>query len=294
MAKENNLTITHPELCKEWDYEKNEKKPENYTYGSHAKVFWILNHTDLKTGKTFVFRWSDTIVHRTINNRGCPYLSGQAIYIGFNDLSTTNPEIAKQWDYEKNFPLTPQQVTACSGKKIIWKMDYIDPKTGKDFVFKWFDTIAHRTMENRGCPFISGQAIYVGFNDLSTTNPEIAKQWDYEKNYPLTPQQVTAGSSKKAYFTCEKGHTYKTMINNRIKKGCLYCSASSAEKLIHSILDKNNIEFEIEKKFVEEVEKNPYDIFLSNENLCIELDGRQHFTKTVFITIIMKINLRNK
>lgn len=35
--------------------------------------------------------------------------------------------------------------------------------------------------------------LQVGINDLATVNPELAKEWDYEKNgknYPLTPMDV--------------------------------------------------------------------------------------------------------
>lgn len=50
-----NIKETNPELFNgknevQWDYEKNEEegiKPEDYTYGSHKKVWWkdSLNHS---------------------------------------------------------------------------------------------------------------------------------------------------------------------------------------------------------------------------------------------------------
>ena len=39
-------------------------------------------------------------------------------------------------------------------------------------------------------------------NDLETKFPDIAKEWDYEKNAPLTPKQILAGSNKKVWWLC--------------------------------------------------------------------------------------------
>lgn len=33
--------------------------------------------------------------------------------------------------------------------------------------------------------------------NLSQTHPEVAAEWDYEKNSPLTPENVTKGQTKK-------------------------------------------------------------------------------------------------
>lgn len=38
-----NLTITHPQLCKEWDYSRNKLPPDNYSFGSNKKVYWICD-----------------------------------------------------------------------------------------------------------------------------------------------------------------------------------------------------------------------------------------------------------
>lgn len=39
-SKENNLLVNNPDLCIEWNYEKNKKKPEEYTPNSGQKVWW--------------------------------------------------------------------------------------------------------------------------------------------------------------------------------------------------------------------------------------------------------------
>jgi len=65
---------------------------------------------------------------------------------------------------------------------------------------------------------------------LSKIYPEVASQWDYEKNYPLTPDNFTHGSKHKVWWICENGHSHQTSINSKTwhrngkYKGCKYCS----------------------------------------------------------------------
>ena len=131
----------------EWDYEKNKElglTPGNVSYGSKKKVYWVLPYDDSNTGKHFVFEWQASISDR-IKGRDCPYLSNQAIWQGFNDLATINPELAKEWHSTKNGILKPTDVTDNSGKKVWWLLPYDDPNTGKHFDFEWEAIIASRT-----------------------------------------------------------------------------------------------------------------------------------------------------
>lgn len=58
-----------------------------------------------------------------------------------------------------------------------------------------------------------------------TRYPEIAAEWS-ERNRPLDPQMVSAGSHKKAYWRCRKGHEWLATIKSRTEggNGCPYCS----------------------------------------------------------------------
>ena len=190
----NDLATTHPDLIKEWNYEKNgDLTPQKISKGSNKIVWWKLPFDDPYTGKHFEFEWQDSVSHRT-NGVGCPFLSGHAVFTGYNDLQTTNPNIAKEWHPDKNGELMPTAVSAGSLKKVWWKLPYDDPKTGKHFDFEWQASIASRVRGN-GCPFISNKAIWIGFNDLATTNPDLAKEWHPTKNGGLTPSQFTYGDA---------------------------------------------------------------------------------------------------
>jgi DNA-directed RNA polymerase subunit RPC12/RpoP len=69
----NNLLVTHPEICAEWDFVKNEKGPQNYTAGSGSryKVWWICSKKK--------HSWQASINQRTGSENkegsGCPHCS---------------------------------------------------------------------------------------------------------------------------------------------------------------------------------------------------------------------------
>lgn len=86
------------------------------------------------------------------------------LQVGVNDLATTYPSLAAEWHPTKNGKLRPDMVTAGSHKKVWWIISYDDPITGKHFDFEWENTISART-SGAGCPFLSGNTVWLGFND---------------------------------------------------------------------------------------------------------------------------------
>jgi len=64
-------------------------------------------------------------------------------------------------------------------------------------------------------------------NSLLETHPELSEEWDYEKNYPLRPENFSYGSHQKVWWLCPLGHSNKSVIQGRTGKkarGCSYCS----------------------------------------------------------------------
>ncbi len=68
VAEKGSLADNYPELIKEWDYDKNEKRPEEYTSGSKEKVWW-------KCSKGH--SWQAVIDSRTRSKAGCPKCAGR-------------------------------------------------------------------------------------------------------------------------------------------------------------------------------------------------------------------------
>jgi hypothetical protein len=60
---------------------------------------------------------------------------------------------------------------------------------------------------------------------LLSTHPSIATQWDYDKNYPLRPENFSFGSGKKMWWICSNHHSYEATLNHRTSgNGCPFCS----------------------------------------------------------------------
>ena len=236
----NDLATTHPNLVSEWHPTRNgDLTPEQVTAGSEITAWWILPYDDPKTGH-HDFIWPAKIESRALDNSGCPYLSGQAVWPGFNDLATTHPNLVSEWHPTRNGDLTPEQVTECSNKPVWWILPYDDPKTGQHHDFEWKAVISNRTRKGYGCPYLSGHGTWPGFNDLATTHPNLVSEWHPIKNGTLTPKQVSSGSKVSVWWIFpyddpKTGHhdfEWKETVYNRAQNGykCPYLTGKAAWK----------------------------------------------------------------
>ena len=275
----------YPELLKEWDYEKNDLLPSELSAQSSIKVWWKKEYNDPNTGKFFTFEWQSQIRNR-VNGRGCPYLSNppKAVYRGFNDLATTNPKLLEEWDYEKNEVL-PTEITRNSNKIVWWKKPYDDPNTKKSFIFEWQASVNSRSA-GVGCPYLSNpvKAVFVGFNDLATTNPELLEEWHYSKN-TITPQEVLFSSPRAVWWKCSRcGNEWETTVRHRTTRhqNCPKCSDE-----LHTSLGEQAIYFYLKKKYPDAINRFKFndefeiDIFLPELNIGIEYDGSYYHEKRV-------------
>ena len=89
---------------------------------------------------------------------------------------------------------------------------------------EWEAVINSRTTGGNGCPYCAGKKVLAGYNDLATTRPDLAAEWHPSRNGDLYPDSVTAGSSKKVWWRCERGHEWEAKVVSR-KRGfsCPYC-----------------------------------------------------------------------
>ena len=257
-----------PELAKQWDYERNAKNGiffEDVSHGSNRKAWWICSKGH---------KWNTTIANRS-KGGGCPVCSGNKVLPGFNDLATKNPQLASEWNYERNGDLKPQDVTIGSGKKVWWKCKNRH---------EWEASVLSRNTGN-GCPVCSGRKVFPGFNDLATINPELAGEWNYEKNGDLKPQDVTVGSNKKVWWKCKNGHEWEAVIYSRnTGNNCPICSHS-----LHISFPEKAIFFYIRQVFPDAIEnykaawldKMELDIYIPSRKVGIEYDGvRYHKNKS--------------
>lgn len=64
VSRKNNLLVNFPEICLDWNYDKNKKSPEEYACGSSKNTYWKCHLCS--------FEWNTSISNRTSLNRGCP------------------------------------------------------------------------------------------------------------------------------------------------------------------------------------------------------------------------------
>ena len=217
---ENDLASHDLELASEWDYDKNIFKPEELSYASKQEIWWRCVHGH---------SWKATINARVFRKRGCPYCAGQQVWQGFNDLATTHPELAAEWDYEKNAGLIPEEVTAGKDMKAWWRC----PRG-----HSW-EAFIYSRKAGSGCPVCSGNTLLPGFNDLATVKPELVSEWDYGRNTDMTPDTVSAGTSRKAWWKCDKGHGWRASIVSRV--GGNNCPVCAGKMVIKGVNDLESI-----------------------------------------------------
>ena len=259
VTKDNCLQTVNPELAKEWNYEKNgDLTPNDIVAGSNKKVWWKCNKGH---------EWETSPNNR--NRTNCPYCANLKVWPGFNDLASQYPDVAKMWNYEKNYTLLPTDVVCGSGKKVWWKCD-------KNHEWK-APVVA--VVKGHGCPVCKNRRVISGVNDLKTTNPELASEWNYEKNGDLTPDQIIAGSPKTVWWKCKNGHEWQASIVSRNKGHyCPICDTnkhtSLAEKTFVFYLRQSGVIVEENKR----IGRKELDIYLPKYNTGIEYDGEHYHT----------------
>lgn len=152
------------------------------------------------------------------------------LIIGENDLLSTNPEMAKEWNYKKNGDLKPNIVLPGSSKKVWWICE-----RGHEY-----EALIKDKTKGKKCPYCSNIKLLVGFNDLLTVHPNLSKEWNYDKNGQLKPEQVKFNANKKVWWRCVAGHEWEAYVFNRSKGvGCPYCKNVKAIAGENDLLSKN-------------------------------------------------------
>jgi hypothetical protein len=204
VCPDNCLATINPKLVKEWNYKKNIGiSPKDFTTGSNKKVWWKC-----KNGHEWVAQ-----INNRNDGRCCPYCCNQKICKD-NSLAFLNKNLCREWNYVKNKDLMPKNVGATSNKKVWWKCI-----KGHE----WEANISYRA-SGGGCPYCSGHKV-CSETCLVTKNPELAKEWNYDRNNKLTPKDVVSKSRKKVWWKCKAGHEWKSAICNRSigGNGCPLC-----------------------------------------------------------------------
>lgn len=161
-------------------------------------------------------------VHHTARDRGCSMCSGKFVVHGINDLSVNYPALYKQLHPSLNTRMNVNTISPGCNQRVWW----IDSHG-----HTWRATPGAR-VHGSGCPYCANKAVLSGWNDLQTTNPLLAQEWNYVKNASLTPQELTRGSSKSVWWICPAKHEWKATVANRDRgNGCPDCCTIQTSKI---------------------------------------------------------------
>lgn len=200
----NDLAALRPDLAVEWDYKQNKSRmPSDVALYSNLKAYWICaeGHS-----------WQALISNRARFGSGCPYCkqNRQKVIRTYVDKSFLD-----EWDYDANGEI-PNNFNMTSRGKVYWKCH-----NGH----KWAASPYQRS-RGSNCPFCSGKTVVQGTNDLATLKPELAAEWDTEKN-DCGPSEVAVYSHKRIWWRCRNGHSWEASVYNRTRgSGCPLCKKS--------------------------------------------------------------------
>ncbi len=204
-------------LISEWHPSRNgDLSPYNVKAGSSLKVWWKCQRGH---------EWQMTVITRS-KGSGCPFCQGKML--------TSYCELINEWHPVKNGAVLPHEIKSNSKRKVWWL-----GKCGHE----WQASVSDRTAKGAGCPFCSGNRVLVGFNDLETTNPSLAKEWHPTKNNRKKACDFTQSSTYEAWWLGKCGHEWKAVISSRnAGAGCPICAkrqrTSFPEQVLYYYLSK--------------------------------------------------------
>lgn len=155
-----------------------------------------------------------------------------------NTIDITHPDIADEWNYDKNGELKPSNCTAGSNKIVSWKCNTTD-ECG--CIHEWMASIYSRTGMKSGCPYCSKNKICI-HKSIEFTHPDIATQWHPTLNGDIKAYHVSKYSDKKSWWLCPNKcpegceHVYQSTVGNKVgnNNGCPYCCIITKKHCIHT------------------------------------------------------------
>ncbi len=202
----NDLASVHPDLAREWSPRNLPWTPEQAPAGANRMIWWRCEEGH---------EWQTLISTRTGGSK-CPYCSGIKLRKGFNDLGTRYPQLAEEWS-EKNLPLRPEDINEKSRLNVWWRCSTCG--------YEW-QSVVHTRVRGGLCPVCSDRKVLVGVNDLASSDPDIAREWNYEMN-KAGPERYSRNSMERVWWHGSCGHSWNMRISDRTlsRMGCSVCES---------------------------------------------------------------------
>ncbi|MGX4731987.1 zinc-ribbon domain-containing protein [Kitasatospora griseola] len=220
LSPERSLAAVAPDVAAEFLNAVNGTTPEDVFSQDNRRYVWQCSRVP-------GHRWVASPNNRVGKRSGCPYCTGSRVW-ELNRLSGVRPDLAAQWDRERNDLLTPDDVSVGSGRAVHWTC----PK-GPDH--RWSARV-HKRTSGQGCPFCNGQKTSEA-TSLLALRDDLATQLDAKRS-GVSAAELTPGSGRKVWWICPiqpEKHTWDATVLNRAFNGtgCPECNlpGTSAQEI---------------------------------------------------------------
>jgi len=130
-----------------------------------------------------------------------------------NSLAGRYIDLSKEWHYEKNSPLTPENFTPSARANVWWKC----PASHE------YRSFIYNRIKGVGCPYCAGQRVSSD-NNLAVKEPRLVSEYSLSRN-DIGPERIYFRSTRKVWWVCKKGHEWLASPQKRVMgRGCPYCA----------------------------------------------------------------------
>lgn len=231
IKKEKSLAVRFPELAKEWHVILNGELTPYDVYPYSQIVVWWRTPDGREFESAIRYRTSNYVKleknKKTTQTAEPENKLNKEESLKVNNLAVKHPEIAAEWDYEKNAGVTPYDIFEKSGKSYWFKC-----VNGHS----WKARIINRTSKKSRCPYCVLEK-----KKLIYTRPDIAEEFDPIKNKKINLFDLTASSPDSVYWICKNcGKKYKeTVIRRTHDHGCPKCQPKKRKPIPY----ENSLEY---------------------------------------------------
>ena len=211
VCQHNTLAKKAPEVALLWDAKKNHPmSPDQVTVFSNMKVHWKCS--------ACLHRWQASVTNKVCGKTGCPKCAKASANRKAQQKHPTfaraKHALLEQWDHDRNSGNgnLPDNTTLKSNKLIWWRCQ--DCPKGK--VHSWQARPYSRIQQCKkptGCPCCAGHQP-CECNSLKTVCPDIAADFDVEKN-GVTAAEVTSSAHTKYSWLSDEPGAKKRSVHQR-------------------------------------------------------------------------------
>lgn len=199
------ISIACPQIAAEWHPSLNtDSSPDSVSVSSQYLAWWRCKSDP-------AHEWQQRVINRIKGK--CPFCT-----IAPKSLLALFPDVARQFHPTMNGGLNPRYMAPKSAVRAWWQCD-------KNRKHVWDATVGSRTVMKSGCPYCGGDRANEE-TSLASLYPDLVQEWHSKMNEELTPDTVTARSSRKVWWVCKLKHEWQAAIKHRTVTGtgCPFCS----------------------------------------------------------------------